>query len=38
MKKISKREESKWRLLAEHVIAAGNRLGPFSFSRRSALI
>ncbi|KAL0797400.1 hypothetical protein Bca101_052574 [Brassica carinata] len=37
MKKISKREESKWRLLAENVIKAKKSLGPFS-SRRSALI
>ncbi|CAH8354451.1 unnamed protein product [Eruca vesicaria subsp. sativa] len=37
MKKMSKREESKWRLLAANVITARNRLGPFS-SRCSALI
>ena len=36
MKKIGKREESKWRLLAENVITARNSLGPFSSSRRSA--
>ena len=38
MKKISKREVSKWRLLAEHVTTAKRSLGPFSPSRRSALI
>lgn len=38
MKKISKREESKWRLLAENVTTAKRSLGPFSSSRRSALI
>ncbi|XP_056848141.1 BTB/POZ and TAZ domain-containing protein 3 isoform X2 [Raphanus sativus] len=37
MKKIGKREESKWRLLAENVITAKKSLGPFS-SSRSALI
>ncbi|KAJ0236103.1 BTB/POZ and TAZ domain-containing protein 3 [Hirschfeldia incana] len=37
MKKMSKREESKWRLLAENVTAAKRSLGPFS-SSRSALI
>ncbi|VVA90109.1 unnamed protein product [Arabis nemorensis] len=36
MKKLSKRDESKWRLLAENVIAAKNSLGPFS-SRSSGL-
>ncbi|CAH2038822.1 unnamed protein product [Thlaspi arvense] len=37
MKKLSKKEESKWRLLAENVITAKNSLGPLS-SRPSGLI
>ncbi|ESQ36350.1 hypothetical protein EUTSA_v10007799mg [Eutrema salsugineum] len=36
MKKLSKKEESKWRLLAENVITAKNSLGPFS-SRSSGV-
>ncbi|EOA40597.1 hypothetical protein CARUB_v10009329mg [Capsella rubella] len=37
VKKLSKKEESTWRLLAENIITAKNSLGPFS-SRPSVLI
>ncbi|XP_010475281.1 PREDICTED: BTB/POZ and TAZ domain-containing protein 3 [Camelina sativa] len=38
MKKLSKKEESTWRLLVENIITAKNSLGPFSLPSRPSVL